>query len=293
LTTFINASPQFFYAYLVPRAWDAVAGFLTFLASYQANTAKTYFYVTTTSATQSSYTQLQKSVFALIEAPGVVPTAEFTVAGAFWNALNTNPSSTNKVAPMSFRYMPGTTPFSVVGNNTNFATWKAAFTNWVLTGAEGGISNATLFWGTMKDGNPWNYWYSVDWLQINADLNSANEVINGSNNPINPLYLNQDGINRVQARIAATVSSGITFGLVLGQVVQTSYDSITFAQLLNAGTFAGQAVVNAIPFTAYYTANPGDYTTGTYNGFSVTYTPLRGFTSITINVNVTTFVVGT
>ena len=87
-----------------------------------------------------------------------------------------------------------------------------------------------------------------------------------------------------------TVASGVTFGLVLGTVVQVEYDSPTFTAALEAQAFAGQAVVNAVPFVTYYTANPGQYQQGVYNGLSVTFTPLRGFESITINVNVTQFV---
>jgi hypothetical protein len=78
--------------------------------------------------------------------------------------------------------------------------------------------------------------------------------------------------------------------MVLGQVVQTELAAVPFLVALENGAFAAQAVINAIPFLSYYTASPGDYKTGTYNGFSVTFTPLRGFQSITFNVNVTTFV---
>jgi hypothetical protein len=120
----------------------------------------------------------------------------------------------------------------------------------------------------------------------------SNAVINGSNNPQNPLYLNQDGINRIQAVGASTLSSAITFGLLLGKVVQTELDGPSYSAALSANTFAGQAVINAVPFVAYYTASPSDYATGTYNGFSATVTPLRGFQSITFNINVTSFAAG-
>jgi hypothetical protein len=38
------------------------------------------------------------------------------------------------------------------------------------------------------------------------------------------------------------------------------------------------------------TANPADYPEGVYQGFSIVYTPARGFTSIVINLIVTNFV---
>jgi len=57
----------------------------------------------------------------------------------------------------------------------------------------------------------------------------------------------------------ATVNNGISFGLILSP-----------------------AKVVAVPFSTYVKQHPGDYSTGTYNGLSCTFVPLRGFESITI-----------
>jgi hypothetical protein len=292
LAAYITANPGTFYSYLVPRLWDGVSSFLTMVAGFESTTAKTYFFVTTTSAAYTDYVPLMKSVVSLVEVPAVRLTAvEFDMASVFHVTLNYNPSSTNKVPPLAFAYLFGVTAFPQgAGNGANFALWKAAAANYITSGSEGGIVNTILRWGTTEDLRPFNYWYSVDWMQITADEAVANAIINGSNNPINPLYLNQDGINRLQAVLAATVTSGVTFGLVLGQVVQTEMNGPDFGQALDAGAFLGQAVVNAVPFVDYYTANPDDYAVGVYNGFSITFTPLRGFESITININVTDFV---
>jgi hypothetical protein len=288
LTTWLTNNPSTVYSFLVPGSWDGNAAFLALLASYENPTAKTYFWVTTTNATYSAYTAQMKDVFAWIPAPAI-PATEFSAAADFWVTLHYNPSSTNKVTPNAFSYLFGVTPYPPAGNAVNFANWKAAGVNWVDTGNEGGISTAIVKWGTTMDVRPFNYWYSVDWVQINLDLNVANAIINGSNNPINPLYFNQDGINRLQAVIAQTMSSAVTFGLALGTVIQTEYDSPTFSAALENGAFLGQIAVNAVPFVAYNAANPSDFKNGVYNGFSVTYTPLRGFEQITINLNVTDF----
>jgi hypothetical protein len=289
LSTLITASPQSFYSYLVPRAWADEATFITFVATFEALTAKTYFFVTVTQGNYTSFTPLMKSVVAMIEAPSISAT-EFSLAAAFWVSLNYDPSSTNKVTPFAFSYLFGETQYPIVGNNSLLATLKAAFINWVGTGAEGGISNTTLFWGTAKDGNDFTYWYSVDWVQINADLDISNAIINGSNNPQNPLYYNQDGINRLQAVVAQLMSSGITFGLVLGDIVQTQLDGTAFAKALDAGTYVGKTIINAVPFIPYSKANPGDYKIGKYSGLSVAYVPQRGFTQIVFNINVSQFV---
>jgi len=131
--------------------------------------------------------------------------------------------------------------------------------NWIGTGAEGGISNKIIFWGTFMDRNPFNYWYSVDWLSINVEISLANAIINGSNTPTNPLYYNQAGINTLQKVAQATTNNGIAFGLILSP-----------------------ASVQAVSFSTYVAQHPSDYATGTYNGLSLTFVPARGFTSITI-----------
>lgn len=109
------------------------------------------------------------------------------------------------------------------------------------------------------DLNPFNYWYSVDWLAINVALSLANAIINGSNSSTNPLYYNQAGINTLQKVAQATTNNGIAFGLILSP-----------------------ATVNAVPFVTYTSQNPGDYAAGIYKGLSLTFVPQRGFSSITI-----------
>ena len=293
LTTWLTNNVATVYGLVVPRPWDnyapAQTAFITLASAYESTTSKTYFFTTTTNSTYTNYSNLEKSLYTKIEYSGKLST-EYDVASDAWNVANYNPSPTNKVSPLAFSYVYDVTPYPTAGASTLFAAWKAAGVNWVGTGSEGGISTAIIFWGTTMDVNPFNYWYSVDWVSINLDLQVANTIINGSNNPINPLYLNQDGINRLQTAVSGVMNSAITFGLALGQVVLTTLDGPTFGAALNAGTFAGQVVINAVPFASYYTANPGQYKTGTYNGLSVTFTPLRGFESVTINVNVTNVV---
>lgn len=58
-----------FYGYLVPRHWDANTNFLALAATFEAPTAKTYFWVTTTLSTYSAYTPLLKCIVPLIESP--------------------------------------------------------------------------------------------------------------------------------------------------------------------------------------------------------------------------------
>ena len=198
-----------------------------------------------------------------------ITSSEFSAAAIFWVTLNYNPSPINLVTPSAFSYLSGVTPFPTRGLAALQATLKTASTNTVGTGAEGGISNTIWLWGTTEDGHDFTYWYSVDWVQINLDINVANAVINGSNNPQNPLYYDQRGINRLLAVVKQTMANAITFGLALSPVT-----------------------ANAVPFATYVVANPSDYPAGIYKGLSVSYTPNRGFISIVVYVNVTSFPAG-
>ena len=299
LLAYITANPNanytsgaqgFFYSYLVPRNWSDESTYLTMLQSFQNPTSKVYFWTTMSLGNYTNFTALNKDVFGLIQAPAT-PITEFTCAAPFFWGLVNQPSATNKVPPFAFTFLFGVTPYPTKGNSSLLATLKTAGVNVVGTGAEGGISNAILLWGTTMDLRPFTYWYSVDWIQINTQLNVANAVINGSNNRINPLYYNQEGINRLQGVAAQTFSNAVTFGLATGTVVQTALDGPAFGAAIDAGQFNGKLVVNAIPFLTYLGENPGDYKIGEYDGLSGLYVTQNGFIHILFNIDVTDFVV--
>ncbi len=209
-----------------------------------------------------------------------------------WRALSYNPSSTNKVPPYAFGLQQAVTPIPARGFGPIKTLLKAASVNYVDTGAEGGITNTFLYWGTTLDGRDFTYWYSVDWMVINSDINLANAVINGSNNNVNPLYYDQHGIDRLQDVVAATANSAVSVGLAQGQIVKTKLNATDFAVALDAGTYAGKIVVNAVSFSDYLRVNPGDFKIGNYAGLSCQYIPQRGFKAIVFNLFVTDFVAG-
>lgn len=302
LSAYITANPNsaytagatgFFYSYLVPRIWAGEPTFATFAAAFQSPTSKTYFFVTTTLANYTNFTNLDKEIYSHVEAPVVAANAtslEFTLAADFYDTLSYRPSQTNKVPPLAFTYVFGVTPYPTVGNNSQLATLLAAHVNYTGTGAEGGISNAIIRNGTTMDGRGFTYWYSVDALQIYSDINIANAIINGSNNPQNPLYYNQDGIDRLQAVEVRTMNSLVSWGLANGQVVQSSLNGTDLVKALNAGTFNGKIYVNAVPFVDYLTINPGDYKIGEYDGLTAGYITQNGFIHIIFTVNVSDFI---
>jgi hypothetical protein len=264
LNTWIVANPGNFYAYLVPATWDASGAALnTMAANYSSPTGKTYFFVTTTSGTLSAYTATTKAIVAIVPSP-TAASSEFQAAAFFYQWLSNLPAIASPSPPMGFRYVYGVTPWTLNGNGTTISTILTAFGNIILSGAEGGISTATLRNGTTMDGNQMMFWYAVDWLEIQAQQLLANAIINGSNsNP--PLYYNQAGINTLLAILDTIGFSGTSFGLLL------------------AWSFA------ATPFAAYTAANPADYAAGKYAGFSGTVYPQRGFEAIVFFLDAVTF----
>ena len=296
LTTFIaedvslGNTYQKFFSYLVPREWDSVAEFKTLTGLYTSPGSLVYFFVTSTIATYEAWTATKnKTVFAGVEAPEI-PASEFSMAGPFQSSLANDPGSSNMVPPMSYRFMYGLTEYPLEGNSALLKSLQDSNINYIGTGAEGGLSNKVLFTGRMLDGNPFNYWYSVAWTAINLELDLANEIINGSNTTVNPLYYEQKGIDRLQRRSLKTMRNGISYGLILGRVIDTQLTQQDFNTEYDKGTYAGNAVINAVPFSSYNSLNPSDYQDGIYNGLSAVMTPRRGFESITFNVNVTNFV---
>lgn len=265
LTAYIADPNIRMYAYLLPKSWGDEATAITMADNNSSTTAMVYFWVTTDLTNYANWSGIKSVVMMLQDASA--PSTEFSCAAPLYNALRYNPSNTNKVAPFAFQYLVGVTAFT--GNQTTQQLLKTANCNYVGTGAEGGISNKLILWGVTADGRDYTYWYSVDWVQININLSLSNAIINGSNNPINPLYYNQAGINTLQKVAQGTVNSGIAFGLILAP-----------------------ATVAAVPFITYVTDNPSDYPIGKYAGLSLTYTPARGFTQIVFNINVTDFVTG-
>jgi hypothetical protein len=289
LSAWIAANPQFFYAYLVPRGWDGSAGLLALQALYQTPTSKTYFFVTTSVANYTDYTGAMKGVLTLVEAPGT-PLTEFSLAADFQHILSYAPSSTNRMTQNCYAGLSGVTPYPQMGNGAILTQLIAANSNYVGTGAEGGVTNTILFRGRNQDGNDFAFWYSADWIQLNTDQALSNYVIEQSQNKINPLYYSQIGINRLQDVAVGTFGQAISYGLAAGTVVQTSLDQQTFANNLDNGVYAGQNVVNAVPFTTWVAANPSTYAQGVYGGFTGVYLPQNGFTQIVFNLLVTNLI---
>jgi hypothetical protein len=304
LTTWLQNNPNQIYSFLMPRWWGATsttqaAALVGLAKQYNTPTSKLYFWVTLSTNTDMTMWNGIKSVITLVEPPGIGQNSgtvagrlkEFSMAAPFYRSLAYRPSNTNRVAPFCFSYCYGVTPYPLPNNGTLLQQYKNLGINVIATGAEGGLTNSMIEWGTTMDLRDFTYWYSVDYTQIQAAQWLAWEVITGSNNSTNPLKYNQFGINRLQARLAWMMQNEITFGLAEGTVRQVEMDGPAFGDALETNQFSNMVVINAVPFVPYATANPSDYKTGVYRGLTIVYIPSRGFTQIYLNIVASDFVI--
>lgn len=263
LTSYMTTNPNDAYIYVVPRAWATEPTYVALVNTSSSNTALTYFFTTFSKSNSASASQFagMKGFFGFVEDPST-PATEFTVAAVAYAILNRQPSNVNKVPPTQYTFLTGVTNGS--WKSADKTSFKALNLNYVIQGSEGGLTNSILMLGVLGSGIFFNFWYATDWGIINIHQALANEVMNGSNSSINPLYYNQQGINRLQARAQKTVNSGIAFGL-----------------------FQSPATVDAVDFVTYTTDNPSDYQAGEYDGLSATLVPMNGFTHVVFNLQVT------
>lgn len=252
------------YAYCVPPAWDGDAGFIQ-MASENANEeAMVYFFIVTAKPQNNSYESPYNGIKSIVCVTDETSPATNSSAAFMALVVGTRPSAVAKVAPFAFRYVTGLTASEQRQSVTTVLT--AQNVNFIQSAAEGGISNICIYLGVASDGHDFLYWYSADWMQINIKLALANTVINGSNTPSNPLYFDQDGIDRLQNAAQLVVNRGITYGLV-----------------------QGAEPVTAVPFRDYATLYQSDYKIGLYNGLKFIYTPSRGFVRIEFQMTVRDF----
>jgi hypothetical protein len=304
LGDWLTQNPLTIYNFLMPRRFGsdpAILGtaatpsaFTNLLKRFQNPEAMEYFWLTVTPATMTNLGPTYKDVLQMVESPVLTdptqenlndPEGEFTMAAMLYNAVVYRASNTNRIAPMAFKYVYGVTQYPQKGNGPLLVSFKTANTNYISTGAEGGISFTMIYEGVTLDGHDFfNWWYTIDWVQIEINLNLSNAIINGSNNPLAPLYYNQDGINYLEVVLYGTMQDAQTFGMVLGKIEMTQLDGPDLTSAMYGGQFAGKCDVNAVPFLNYTLANPGDYKIGEYDGLSTLFIPARGFIHILVNV---------
>jgi hypothetical protein len=272
LTTYRTNNPGTAYAYLVPRNWASNADYVTLVTGLCANTDKIDFFTTVTSDNFASFDGL-KSVFALVESASKAST-EFTAAFPFYNILMHDLSPVSKQTPSNYAYGLSVTAYG--GTPAERLAWRTANVSYIDTGAEGGITNKMLRGGRMGDGKTINYWYAVDWAQLQTTLALANEIIKGANDSAAPLYYDQDGIDRLVNRLKFLFADwGVQIGII--------------DALPQNGKNPALPYITAVPYYQFLTYYPAKVAAGTYDKLSVTFRVKGFFDVVTVNLTVTDF----
>lgn len=288
---YIDANPQTIYNWIFLPGMDAAKSIVRpFLLLHNALSALLKFWLPVSASTYALWEgeNTLRNTFLMIESPGANPATELDVAAPAQYYTGFVPTPTNRLPPAQYTYLDAVTAYQPL-TQALITTFLDNHINFVATGAEGGISNTILIDGKTLNGTPMNVAYSIDWVQIQSNQAISNAVINGSNNPLSPLYYNQNGIDRLQAVVVQVGNLAIASGLALGQVIQVDLDPTEFATNVGLGVYAGNFVVNCVPFDIYTALNPADYANQLYGGIQVAYTPQYGFETIVFNLNVTQF----
>lgn len=291
---FINHSKEIYNWCFLPSMADTsgdVGDLKVFFDKYNTLTSLIKFYVTIDNANYSDWdshiTDPYKNVFVMAQQMNSSTVNQVCAISYAAFITNIKPTPSNKLPSSSYAYLWNVDVNTA--SNSDMQNFISANVNFAASGAEGGISNVILVYGNNLDGTPQNVAYSIDWQQIQLDLSISNAIINGSNSQINPLYYNQDGINRLQAVAGATAARGISTGLAIGRVILVQLTPEEFTSKLSSGEYAGNYVINAVPFATYTAQNPSDYAQGLYGGFQASFVPQYGFKRIVFNLEATQF----
>ena len=303
LEEWLKLNPRSFYGYLLPRSIgtsdDKIKTFQNLFKQYQSPEAMTYFWMTVDKEQIGYLDKTFKCVIQGVEAPDVLtdlnladPYGEFTLATMFYNALIYKPSNSRRVAPMAFKFAYGVTHYPTQNNGPLLKSFKDNATNYISTGAEGGIDFNTIYTGVTKDGMDYfNWWWTIDYVQIQINLDLSNCIINGANDALAPLYYDQGGIDTLHACLTGTMINARAFGMVVGAIIMSGSTGDQLAQDIANGVYDGACNTNAVPFIPYAQSNPGDYKIGEYDGLSTLFIPKRGFIHVLVTVAASELVV--
>lgn len=208
-----------------------------------------------------------KSLFTIANS-GITSNNQVAAGAVGYELSNYNPSSFNKVNPMTYRYLYSTTPMGDDTERLNKSLIDNYNTN-LLVAPPINTTNAKslLFPGILSDGNDFTYWYGIDYIRFYLIDQVTNLLITASNSSINPIYYDQTGINRIKDAVTNAMSNCASYG-----IIQNNY------------------TITATDFSTYVQANPSDYKSGLYGGIMIDVMPLKSLKHIKFYLNINDFI---
>ena len=165
-----------------------------------------------------------------------------------------NLSVSNPLSLLQWKTIYGITPQDRLSNslvnalNNNGCSWIGSLNN-----------NTVILGGMAADGKDWEYYFALDTFIFRLIVDVASMMIQASNNPLQAIKFNQNGINIVKNKLAAISNTMTAFGVL--DNFGSDYDTNTNA-ILNSGEWA------AIDFATYKANQYQDWKDGIYNGAS-------------------------
>lgn len=191
--------------------------------------------------------------------------AQVGVGAIGYELSNYAPSTVNKVNSMTYRRLYNAAPLEDNDYIKNKSLQDQFNTNMLLNPPiDGSGAKSLVYPGILADGNDFTYWFGVDYIRFELISNITNLLIHGNNSKINPIYYNQDGIDRIKALVKQTITRCASYG-----IIQSNF------------------TVSAIDFADYVTQNPNDYKQEIYGGISIEVSPLKALRRIKFVLQVT------
>lgn len=255
------------YEWACPSAFYDNTDFIALVKSYSDIIAGQYFSLELPENTDPSTDE----TFALyIKSKSFIPVYPSLVNGESSNgaivgikASNIyNLNISNPLSLLQWKTVYGITPRDKLSNslvnalNENGCNWIGSFNN-----------NTVILGGMTADGENWESHFALDTFIFRLITDLGTMMIQASNNPLQAISFNQNGINIIKNKLTAISNAMLSLGVL--DNFGSDYDTNTNA-ILNSGEW------HAVDFATYKANQYQDWKDGIYNGASC-YITIRHF----------------
>lgn len=267
LSDFVAKGELRVYEWACPTSFYKNTDFIDLVKSYSGITRGQYFSLKLPEGTNPSTDE----TFALyIQSKSFVPVYPSLVEGESSNGAIVgikagnlyNLSVSNPLSLLQWKTVYGITPRDRLSNslvdalNENGCSWIGSLNN-----------NTVVLGGMVADSQNWESYFALDTFIFRLTVDIASMMIQASNNPLQSISFNQNGINIIKNKLVAISNTMLSFGVL--DNFGSGYDTNTNA-ILNTGEWS------AIDFAAYKANQYQDWKDGIYNGASC-YVTIRHF----------------
>ncbi|WP_157149773.1 hypothetical protein [Brachyspira pilosicoli] len=267
LSDFVASGELRVYEWACPTSFYDNTDFIALVKSYSGITAGQYFSLELPEDTDPSTDE----TFALyIQSKSFAPVYPSLVEGESSNGAIVgikagnlyNLSVSNPLSLLQWKTVYGITPRDRLSNslvdalNENGCSWIGSLNN-----------NTVVLGGMVADGQNWESYFALDTFIFRLTVDIASMMIQASNNPLQSISFNQNGINIIKNKLVAISNTMLSFGVL--DNFGSDYDTNTNA-ILNTGEWS------AIDFATYKANQYQDWKDGIYNGASC-YVTIRHF----------------